>query len=210
MPSPHNRTFGCLDWRAPPEAPVETPALPNRPLAPPDRAGGRGRITSRQNFWWFELTGHNAPAPQRRRAVSLRSGLGRLADSQLKRRGRARRAVALLDPNAHIEMAVERVSAFPESVHAGDGENYNSNLLQDICQISDRPASAPRTALKRLTVNQPQRLPGARTVTIRAVIVNDALCACNSVYGRKNQRTELIDQLVLEECTIDLASTLKK
>ena len=59
-------------------------------------------------------------------------------------------------------------------------------------------------------MSQTQRLPGARTVTIRAVIVNDALCACNSVYGGINQRTEFIDQLVLEECTIDLASTLKK
>jgi hypothetical protein len=94
-----------------------------------------------------------------RRAVSLRSGLGRLADSQLKRRGRARRAVALLDPNAHIEMAVERVSAFPESVHAGvDGENYNSNLLQDICQISDRPASAPRAVRPRIRAARPELL----------------------------------------------------
>ena len=59
-------------------------------------------------------------------------------------------------------------------------------------------------------MGQPQRLAGARPVTIRTVIVNDALCAGNSVYGGINQRTEFIDQLVLEECTIDLASTLKK
>ena len=59
-------------------------------------------------------------------------------------------------------------------------------------------------------MSQSQRLPGTRTVAIRAVIVNDALCACNAVYGRINQRAELIDQLVLEKCTIDLATTLEK
>src|ERR1044071_9446710 len=59
-------------------------------------------------------------------------------------------------------------------------------------------------------MRQTQRLPRTRSVTLRAVVVNDALRAGNSVYRREDQRAELIDKLVLEECTIDPATAFKK
>jgi hypothetical protein len=59
-------------------------------------------------------------------------------------------------------------------------------------------------------MSQPQRLPGAGTITLRAGVVDDALCAGNSVDRRMNQRTELVDQFVLEECAIDPAAAFEQ
>lgn len=59
-------------------------------------------------------------------------------------------------------------------------------------------------------MRQAQRLPGTRTVTLWAIVINNALCAGNAVHRREDQRTEFIDQQMLEESTVDRAAAFKK
>ena len=71
-------------------------------------------------------------------------------------------------------------------------------------------AQPHHSTLQGLAVRQAQRLPGAGTVTLRAIVIDNALNAGNAIYRGKDQCAELIDQHMLEECTVDRAAAFKQ
>src|SRR5581483_8033072 len=65
-------------------------------------------------------------------------------------------------------------------------------------------------AIEDLARDEPERLPGSRPVTRRALIVHDALFTRNAVDSGVNQGAEFIDEPVLEKRAVDPAATLQK
>ena len=71
-------------------------------------------------------------------------------------------------------------------------------------------AQPHHSTLKGLAVRQAQRLPGTGTVTLRTIVIDNALNAGNAIYRGKDQCAELIDQHMLEESTVDRAAAFKQ
>ena len=77
-------------------------------------------------------------------------------------------------------------------------------------RLFDAMAQPYHAAFQSLAANQSERLPGARTFAVSAVIVDDAFRSCHAIDRGINQSAELVDQPMLEKPAVDPAAALKK